>query len=62
MIALMQVLLAEGNRHREVGRSDVEIVFCPDRGHAMLDDTTLNSHPGYPLIGACVDWQNYAAP
>jgi mannonate dehydratase len=51
MPALVAVLLREEKRRRDAGRDDAEIVFRPDHGHELLDDTARAAHPGYPLIG-----------
>lgn len=51
MLALVQVLLTEEKRRRDVGREDCSIPFRPDHGHELLSDLTAGTHPGYPLIG-----------
>ena len=51
MPALIAVLLDEENRRHVEGRSDAEIPFRPDHGHALLSDLGRDTHPGYPLIG-----------
>ena len=51
MVALIQVLLREQNRRREVGRIDHTIPFRPDHGHHMLSEKSRDFVPGYPLIG-----------
>jgi mannonate dehydratase len=51
MVAVIRTLLAEqGRRHRN-GEISWRIPFRPDHGHALLDDGTRKTHPGYPLIG-----------
>lgn len=51
MPALAAVLLREEQRRRAGGRTDAQIVFRPDHGHELLNDSTRGAHPGYPLIG-----------
>ena len=51
MVALVQVLLDEQKRRRDLGRADDMIPFRPDHGHHMLSDLTKKMIPGYPLIG-----------
>ncbi|MGV6847997.1 MAG: mannonate dehydratase [Marinibacterium sp.] len=51
MAALVDALLTEEAARRSAGRSDADIPFRPDHGHALLSDLARNSHPGYPLIG-----------
>jgi mannonate dehydratase len=51
MVALVEVLLAEEQRRRSVGRADWQIPFRPDHGHEMLDDIGKGSFPGYSAIG-----------
>ena len=51
MVALVQVLLNEQTRRRDLGRADAKIPFRPDHGHHMLSDLTQKMIPGYPLIG-----------
>lgn len=51
MVALVRVLVQEEARRRAEGRTDAEIPFRPDHGHALLSDLGRRTHPGYPLIG-----------
>lgn len=51
LVAVVANLLDEEARRRGQGRSDVSIPFRPDHGHELLNDSELNAHPGYPLIG-----------
>jgi len=51
MVALVQVLLKEQKRRRDMGRADHLIPFRPDHGHHMLSDLSQEMIPGYPLIG-----------
>lgn len=51
MVALVAALRAEEARRIEVGRSDAQIPFRPDHGHALASDLSRESFPGYPLVG-----------
>ncbi|MEO9574458.1 MAG: mannonate dehydratase [Tateyamaria sp.] len=51
MVALIQVLLNEQKRRRNLGCADDMIPFRPDHGHHMLSDLSQEMIPGYPLIG-----------
>ncbi|WP_271952739.1 mannonate dehydratase [Ruegeria faecimaris] len=51
MVATIRALMVEETRRRNQGRSDYEIPMRPDHGHALLNDLTRPSQPGYPLIG-----------
>ncbi len=51
MVALVQVLLDEESRRRDVGRADHAIPFRPDHGHHILSDLDRALILGYPLIG-----------
>lgn len=49
--AVVSAILTEEASRRASGRSDSEIPFRPDHGHALLSDLERATHPGYPLIG-----------
>lgn len=51
MVAVMQALLAEQASRRARDPETPPLPFRPDHGHALLDDATRHTHPGYPLIG-----------
>jgi mannonate dehydratase len=51
MVAVVEVLLREQKRRKEVGRKDWRIPFRPDHGHELLDDSKRKTHPGYPVVG-----------
>lgn len=51
MVALVQVLLNEEKRRRDVGRADHNIPFRPDHGQHMLSDLDRDLIAGYPLVG-----------
>ncbi|GGB46645.1 mannonate dehydratase [Roseibium aquae] len=51
-LALVAAFLLEAERKRSrQGRVDAQIVFRPDHGHELLNDSERDTHPGYPLIG-----------
>lgn len=51
LVAVVRHLLDEEARRSETSRDDLIIPFRPDHGHELLDDSELDAHPGYPLIG-----------
>jgi mannonate dehydratase len=51
MVALVQAILRQEQKRRDVGRKDCNIPFRPDHGKDILDDLNRNGQPGYPLIG-----------
>lgn len=51
MVALVRVLLAETRRRKVAGSPDWNIPMRPDHGHALIDDASRATHPGYPVIG-----------
>ncbi|NIZ12315.1 mannonate dehydratase [Phaeobacter sp. HF9A] len=51
MVALVAALLDEERRRTATGRSDAQIPFRPDHGHALASDLGRDSFPGYPLVG-----------
>jgi len=51
MVALVKAILTEERRRKAHGRTDWQIPFRPDHGHALLSDAGRKTHPGYPLIG-----------
>jgi len=51
MVGIVKEIIAEENRRREEGRSDVSIPMRPDHGHQMLDDLKKVTNPGYSGIG-----------
>ena len=51
MYALMKVLLQEQRRRYQEGRADHRMPMRPDHGVKILSDFSLNTHPGYPLVG-----------
>jgi mannonate dehydratase len=51
MVAVIQPLLHEQKRRRDVGDPHWRLPFRPDHGHELLDDKNRKTHPGYPLIG-----------
>lgn len=51
LVAVLDVLLKEEARRREVGRHDHIIPFRPDHGHELLSDSDRGTFPGYPMIG-----------
>jgi mannonate dehydratase len=51
MYAVMKAVIAEQQKRREQGRSDLAIPMRPDHGHKILDDYNYNTYPGYSVIG-----------
>ncbi|HPT31679.1 MAG TPA: mannonate dehydratase [Prolixibacteraceae bacterium] len=51
MVALMKILLGEQQRRIRENRNDSRMPLRPDHGVKILGDFTLNTNPGYPLIG-----------
>ncbi len=51
MYALVQKILIESKRRKQLGRTDFEIPMRPDHGHQMLDDLHKKTNPGYSAIG-----------
>ncbi|MFK7892630.1 MAG: mannonate dehydratase [Granulosicoccus sp.] len=51
MVALIQAILDEEQRRRELQRSDASIPFRPDHGQDILSDLQTESQPGYPAVG-----------
>ena len=51
MVALVQAILRQEQKRRDVGRKDCNIPFRPDHGMDILDDLNRKGQPGYPLIG-----------
>ena len=51
MVTLVQAILRQEQKRRDVGRKDCNIPFRPDHGMDILDDLNRKGQPGYPLIG-----------
>jgi mannonate dehydratase len=51
MVAVMDALLREQARRKDVGDPNWRLPFRPDHGHELLGDSQRKTHPGYPLIG-----------
>lgn len=51
MVAVVDAVLSEEQRRKNMGRTDWSIPFRPDHGHDILDDLKRKSQPGYPAIG-----------
>jgi mannonate dehydratase len=51
MVALMKVLLREQHRRIKSGQNDYRMPLRPDHGVKILTDFSLNTNPGYPLVG-----------
>ena len=51
MVAVVETLLAEQQRRRDLGDENWRLPFRPDHGHELLDDIGKNSFPGYSAIG-----------
>ena len=51
MVKVCQILLQEEQSRCSKGRSDWNIPFRPDHGHAILSDVDRKFFPGYPLVG-----------
>ncbi|MGR3248212.1 MAG: mannonate dehydratase [Paracoccus sp. (in: a-proteobacteria)] len=51
MVALIDAVLAEEARRRDLGRDDASIPMRPDHGQDILDDIGRGGQPGYPAIG-----------
>lgn len=49
MAATFAALMAEQQRHCEIGRPDWHIPMRPDHGSEILTDRAGHSLPGYPL-------------
>lgn len=48
---ILKILLFEQRKRKNAGASNHIIPMRVDHGHKMLQDFTVNYHPGYPLIG-----------
>ena len=51
MVKVVRVLMAQERRRKAEGRADWQIPMRPDHGHALIDDATRPTFPGYPIIG-----------
>ncbi len=51
MYRVLQAIKAEHDRRKAVGLPDYRIPMRPDHGHAILDDLTKKTYPGYTAIG-----------
>lgn len=51
MVAVASALLDESLKRKAEGRSDWDIPWRPDHGHALLSDSGRKAHPGYTLVG-----------
>ncbi len=51
MVALVDAVLKEEAKRRDVGRTDHQIPMRPDHGQDILDDLQREAQPGYPAIG-----------
>ncbi len=51
MYEVLSVIRHEHNRRKEAGLADYRIPMRPDHGHAILDDLTKKTYPGYTAIG-----------
>ncbi|QFT30562.1 Mannonate dehydratase [Labrenzia sp. THAF82] len=51
IVGVVEALLGEEKRRRAEGRDDHEIPMRPDHGQDLLSDLSIESMPGYPLIG-----------
>jgi mannonate dehydratase len=53
MFSVVKALLAESKRRRDEKRTDWQLLFRPDHGHAMMDDLSKPAvpDPGYTAIG-----------
>jgi len=48
---VMAALIREQIRRKKAGRTDLDMPFRPDHGHAMLADLGTDAQPGYTCIG-----------
>lgn len=51
MAGLMDAIIEEQTKRKQIGRRDLDIPMRPDHGHKILDDFRRETNPGYPLIG-----------
>lgn len=51
MPSIINALLSEEALRRDAGAAHMDIPFRPDHGHELLSDSSLDTHPGYPLVG-----------
>ncbi len=51
MVALIDAILKEEAKRRDIGRADHQIPMRPDHGQDILDDLKRKAQPGYPAIG-----------
>lgn len=51
LVRVIDALLNEEQKRRNLGRADWQIPLRPDHGHLLLDDIDKKTNPGYSLIG-----------
>ncbi|MEP1933786.1 MAG: mannonate dehydratase [Paracoccaceae bacterium] len=51
MVGVIDALLCEEKRRRDVGREDAVIPMRPDHGQEILSDLSVDGQPGYPAVG-----------